>query len=45
MKTEYTRKNAENAMRKVHGRYKDCLPVLNVVKRMLIEMPLWILPV
>jgi hypothetical protein len=35
---------AENAIRKVYGRYKDCLPVLNVVKRMLIEMPLSILP-
>jgi hypothetical protein len=36
---------AENAIRKVYERYKDCLPVLNVVKRTLIEMPLSILPI
>jgi hypothetical protein len=28
-----------------YGRYKDCLPVLNAVKRMLIETPLSILPI
>ena len=36
---------AENAIRKAYGRYKDCLSVLNAVKRMLIETPLSILPI
>ncbi len=35
----------ENAIRKVYKRYNDCLPVLNAVKRMLIEMLLSILPI
>ena len=39
------RKFNRKLIRKVYERYKDCLPVLNAVKRMLIETPLSILPI